>query len=93
MNAEQYQEQLKQLIEIHTKAVSALKMNYVKANKKLNIGDIAKSRSGEVVIKIDKIQYSDNDRGLPVAVYSGFILTKKLEPRKDKQRFSIFENE
>ena len=93
MNKEQYKSQLDDLISSHSNAVSALKWKYVQENKKLNIGDIAKSRDGKILIKIDTIQYSEDYHSeIPITVYSGFILTKKMEPRKDKQRFSVFED-
>jgi hypothetical protein len=69
--------------------VNALNREYVMANKKYNVGDIISDSSH--TIKVDNIGVSCISIH-PKAVYHGPQLKKNLQPYKNGDRISIWEN-
>lgn len=63
-------------------SLKKLAIEYVKKNKKYNVGDIIREPRG--FLRIDKVSYSYYLSEVPKIIYTGFELTKKLAPRKDK---------
>lgn len=66
---------------------------WASCNARFNIGDIIESQ--ETIIRIEKRigRYSAYYRNHPLYVeYRGHQLTKKLQPRKDENRMSIYDD-
>ena len=66
-----------------------LASEFVKANKRFSVGDIIKN--GQVIILVEKISVSLRF-DVPKALYSGSVLTKKLEKAKRAKEASIADN-
>lgn len=68
---------------------------YARENARFQIGDII--RANETTIRVDEIygletKYTIYVRGIVYVVYRGVILTKKLEPKKSGEIFTIYDD-
>ena len=62
---------------------------YAVKNRRFEIGDIL--QDGCHVISVDKITWSScSNGGAPFSIYYGYLLTKKLQPRKDEERQRVY---
>ncbi|WP_318515562.1 hypothetical protein [Photobacterium leiognathi] len=72
----------------HQKNVNELRLQFISDNAKFKIGDITSDLNGNV-IEIERIQASPFHLGtddVPIPYYQGYVLTKRLERRKDQSR-------
>ena len=65
---------------------------YVRENARFNVGDII--RANETTIRVGKIYASESMYlpGIVYIVYRGVILTKKLEPKKSGDLYTIYDD-
>ncbi len=85
-------EKIKAITERSEKEINKLKRAYAVKHRRFCIGDILQERSA--VILVDIILWSScSSGGAPFSVYYGYVLTKKLKPRKDGERRRLYGKE
>ena len=82
MNLEEYNTQMEALEKEIAEKRDDLALEYVSKNILYKVGDILECTY--VIILVDKLRRRISYNGIPEAVYSGYALTKKLEPKKNK---------
>lgn len=80
MTKEEYESGLAALEREYKAKCNELARNYAMSNNPYNIGDILQDHYQ--IIKVERIGWGHNLRGLPECWYRGTQLTKKLEPKK-----------
>lgn len=91
VNTEEYILKLNEIDKKYRKDKYNLALSYAKSNTKLKIGDTVRDDCGNCFV-IDKGEARIIRSSDPEMVYSGFLLTKKMKPRVDKQRIGRFES-
>jgi hypothetical protein len=82
MTLEEYNTQMKALEREMAQKRDALALEYVSKNILYKVGDILECTYA--IILVDKLKRRIGFKGIPEAVYVGYALTKKLEPKKNK---------
>ena len=80
MTKEEYESGLAALEKEYKAKCNELARNYAMSNNPYKVGDILQDHYQ--IIKVERIGYGTNLRGLPECWYRGTQLTKKLEPKK-----------
>lgn len=94
MDINEYKKAKKDLEDDLNNKIKDLGVEYAKANQIYKIGDLIGNCVGKIYI--DKVKYSISSiygNGEPEAVYFGYELTKKMKPRKDKNRMTIYQSD
>lgn len=72
------------------KKQSEIMAEYTKENHRFNVGDILQFNG--MYIKVDRYYGTLDNRGVFYVTYVGPELTKKLQPRKDGNRFRFYDD-
>tara|TARA_R100000951_G_scaffold97898_1_gene87713 strand:- start:1662 stop:1946 length:285 start_codon:yes stop_codon:yes gene_type:complete len=92
MKLDKYKEMQSELKKDFENKNRMLDIKYAISNQKFSIGDLIESNQGKIYV--EDVKYS---RGFmredPEAVYCGVQLTKKLNPRKDKNKINIYQSD
>jgi hypothetical protein len=89
MTKEEYLLQEKEIDQNANKLKRDLNVRYAMEQNRYKIGDQVEDHMG--IIIVDKIQVSNGSLdSMPCCVYSGLILKKNGEPRKDRSRRNIY---
>jgi len=92
MSKSELNEKLAELTAEFESKKTALIVEFCKLNNKVSIGDTITDRHGQS-ITVDRITFSKGFRGdNPECVYHGIALTKKMLPKKNGDRPSIYQS-
>ena len=90
MTEQELKTKLKKISDDFDQAKKALYIEYAKAQRIFEVGDVIKKN--DEIILINRFSTSAM-LDLPQPVYIGLSLTKKLEPKKSGEQSSIFGNQ
>lgn len=93
MKEAEFKSKLSELKESYVRNVKSLEREFAFSNQSHNINEKISNNIGTVIV-VDTVKYGTKFGGkFPECAYQGYVLTKEGNPRKDKQRDTIFQSE
>lgn len=89
MTPEQYEARLKMIREERENQEIKLAKEYAFGNNTIKVGDIVEDHCSSIEVEVIKFTRSIS---LPCCVYEGKELTRKLVPRKDGARRTVYQS-
>lgn len=92
MTKEQFNQQMKELKDLHEEKIKKLCQTYAMANNPYKTGDVIEDKYG-TIIKIESMRWSRESLGskIPCMVYEGVELKKDHTPKKKKPTAMIWQ--
>lgn len=93
MEVEEYTQESSTLKKEYDGKQAALNKEFAMSRKLYQIGDIIENSVSKIKVARLNVGFSGFFPGTPVCVYHGPELTRKLKPRKDGNRKSIYQSD
>lgn len=92
MDIKEFEKSMSDLKNRHGEEIRELIVRYCKLNNHIEIGQTITDRHGRSII-VDRISFSTGGiKDIPECVYHGAELTKKMQPKKNGDRATIYQS-